>query len=239
MWLCWPENPSGRRAVLSLRKQRNLYRPKHSCWPNRAPGGSKAGTARCRLHPKAPVRKVSSTRRPGLADKSYHASATISWPSVLPPRSFFHSSAAIAGGSSTITYISVSQWVPALVSPGSRQAIEGPETQYVEWDWTYMGQDTWGAQCPQSWCWAKVAAISVLTEPKHFFFQASCKGHYKGRGTVVLLLNITLMKVCMQAEKMTHPFSPFPKSFLLLSSYNHRITESQNGRGWKGPLWVI
>jgi len=20
---------------------------------------------------------------------------------------------------------------------------------------------------------------------------------------------------------------------------NHRITESQNGRGWKGPLWVI
>jgi len=22
-------------------------------------------------------------------------------------------------------------------------------------------------------------------------------------------------------------------------SQNHRITESQNGRGWKGPLWVI
>jgi len=21
-------------------------------------------------------------------------------------------------------------------------------------------------------------------------------------------------------------------------SQNHRITESQNGRGWKGPLWV-
>jgi len=21
--------------------------------------------------------------------------------------------------------------------------------------------------------------------------------------------------------------------------YFHRITESQNGRGWKGPLWVI
>ena len=21
--------------------------------------------------------------------------------------------------------------------------------------------------------------------------------------------------------------------------YSHRITESQNGRGWKGPLWVI
>jgi len=22
-------------------------------------------------------------------------------------------------------------------------------------------------------------------------------------------------------------------------SQNHRITESQNGRGWKGPLWII
>jgi len=22
-------------------------------------------------------------------------------------------------------------------------------------------------------------------------------------------------------------------------SQNHRITESQNGKGWKGPLWVI
>jgi len=22
-------------------------------------------------------------------------------------------------------------------------------------------------------------------------------------------------------------------------SQNHRITESQNGRDWKGPLWVI
>jgi len=22
-------------------------------------------------------------------------------------------------------------------------------------------------------------------------------------------------------------------------SQNHRITESQNSRGWKGPLWVI
>jgi len=22
-------------------------------------------------------------------------------------------------------------------------------------------------------------------------------------------------------------------------SQNHRITESQNGRGWKRPLWVI
>jgi len=21
--------------------------------------------------------------------------------------------------------------------------------------------------------------------------------------------------------------------------WNYRITESQNGRGWKGPLWVI
>jgi len=23
------------------------------------------------------------------------------------------------------------------------------------------------------------------------------------------------------------------------NSQNHRITESQNSRGWKGPLWVI
>jgi len=23
------------------------------------------------------------------------------------------------------------------------------------------------------------------------------------------------------------------------ASQNHRITESQNSRGWKGPLWVI
>jgi len=32
--------------------------------------------------------------------------------------------------------------------------------------------------------------------------------------------------------------------FLVLSGLNmavqrHRITESQNSRGWKGPLWVI
>jgi len=26
---------------------------------------------------------------------------------------------------------------------------------------------------------------------------------------------------------------------LVLQSQNHRITESQNVRGWKGPLWVI
>jgi len=25
----------------------------------------------------------------------------------------------------------------------------------------------------------------------------------------------------------------------LFSLENHRITESQNSRGWKGPLWVI
>jgi len=24
-----------------------------------------------------------------------------------------------------------------------------------------------------------------------------------------------------------------------VQSQNHRITESQNGRGWEGPLWVI
>jgi len=26
---------------------------------------------------------------------------------------------------------------------------------------------------------------------------------------------------------------------LITESQNHRITESQNSRGWKGPLWVI
>jgi len=30
-------------------------------------------------------------------------------------------------------------------------------------------------------------------------------------------------------------FVKIPKCFLFF----HRITESQNGRGWKGPLWVI
>jgi len=30
------------------------------------------------------------------------------------------------------------------------------------------------------------------------------------------------------------PFCYFPQSIS-----NHRITESQNSRGWKGPLWVI
>ena len=27
--------------------------------------------------------------------------------------------------------------------------------------------------------------------------------------------------------------------FHFTESQNHRITESQNSRGWKGPLWVI
>ena len=43
------------------------------------------------------------------------------------------------------------------------------------------------------------------------------------------------------------PFlSIFPIGYAVLqrtindqSIQNHRITESQNGRGWKGPLWVI
>ena len=43
------------------------------------------------------------------------------------------------------------------------------------------------------------------------------------------------------------PCSSWVGSFLQMSLYphssdgsqNHRITESQNGRGWKGPLWVI
>jgi len=26
---------------------------------------------------------------------------------------------------------------------------------------------------------------------------------------------------------------------VIKSNLNHRITESQNGRGWKRPLWVI
>jgi len=26
---------------------------------------------------------------------------------------------------------------------------------------------------------------------------------------------------------------------LIPTTNNHRITESQNSRGWKGPLWVI
>jgi len=26
---------------------------------------------------------------------------------------------------------------------------------------------------------------------------------------------------------------------LFTESQNHRITESQNGKGWKGPLWII
>ena len=26
---------------------------------------------------------------------------------------------------------------------------------------------------------------------------------------------------------------------VLMGDFNHRITESQNSRGWKGPLWVI
>jgi len=25
----------------------------------------------------------------------------------------------------------------------------------------------------------------------------------------------------------------------MISRFTHRITESQNSRGWKGPLWVI
>jgi len=29
------------------------------------------------------------------------------------------------------------------------------------------------------------------------------------------------------------------QSLVPLGDLNHRITESQNGRGWKGPLWVI
>ena len=51
---------------------------------------------------------------------------------------------------------------------------------------------------------------------------------------------------------MANPSHKMP--FILVSQYivdygqefpcrlilqNHRITESQNGRGWKGPLWVI
>lgn len=116
MWLCWPENPFDQRTVLFLGKQHNLYGPKHSCWPNSAPEGSKAGTTRGRWHSKAAVRKVSSAWRPRLADKGYHASATGLWPPVLPLSSFFRSRATIAGGSSTLTYISVSPWVPVQVS---------------------------------------------------------------------------------------------------------------------------
>jgi len=30
-----------------------------------------------------------------------------------------------------------------------------------------------------------------------------------------------------------------PRNTPMLPVKNHRITESQNSRGWKGPLWVI
>jgi len=33
--------------------------------------------------------------------------------------------------------------------------------------------------------------------------------------------------------------SHFLKTVVKKESQNHRITESQNGRGWKGPLWVV
>jgi len=40
------------------------------------------------------------------------------------------------------------------------------------------------------------------------------------------------------AVHQTHDVQ-FIKYFFGLKQQNHRITESQNVRGWKGPLWVI
>jgi len=33
--------------------------------------------------------------------------------------------------------------------------------------------------------------------------------------------------------------SPLEEPWIWVDLQNHRITESQNSRGWKGPLWVI
>lgn len=119
---CWK-----REVFLFLRKQQNLHKPKRSCWPDCAPGGSRAGTAGWRWHSKAAVRKVSITQRSDPADKGYyHTPAPISWPPVLPLTSFFHSKAMITEGLSTITYTSVSPWVPAQVSPWVSRDSQGP-----------------------------------------------------------------------------------------------------------------
>jgi len=50
--------------------------------------------------------------------------------------------------------------------------------------------------------------------------------------TAVVVLHLGgWVNLCKMFKHICHTF--------LVESQNHRITESQNSRGWKGPLWVI
>ena len=65
------------------------------------------------------------------------------------------------------------------------------------------------------------------------------KTHRKGQAGHDITRDVTAQQLAPTQSKLRK--NPDWKKYVLLfcDCQNHRITESQNSRGWKGPLWVI
>ena len=66
------------------------------------------------------------------------------------------------------------------------------------------------------------------------------RGSSRGRGKaeVFLAVNVWESEACDPLKSGNWSNCPQNDKLLIVSAA-HRITESQNSRGWKGPLWVI
>lgn len=73
------------------------------------------------------MRKVSITQRPDPADKDHTPTTLLPSSHGLLLSSFFHSRAMTTEGSFTITYTSVSPWVPVQVCPWISRGNQGPK----------------------------------------------------------------------------------------------------------------
>lgn len=119
----------------------------------------------------------------------------------------------IAVGISAIAYISVPLWVPVQVSLRVLTGNQGPRQPECAVGLDRCEAKKTGVPSTTSADAEQVAAISTLTEAKHFYLKVLFKGHGKGRRRIRTFLEYHINKSLCTTKETTYPFSSFQTPF--------------------------